>query len=67
MEKDAGIWRTGNRLKIIDKAGQVWTITIDSVEGSLVNFTDLKGKRRAINKDSIAEARELEGDDGKTG
>ena len=67
MEKDSGIWKKGNRLKLIDKAGQVWTITIDSVEGSLVNFTDLKGKRRAINKDSIAEARELEGDDGKTG
>ena len=64
MEKDVGIWRKGNRLKLIDKAGQVWTITIDSVEGSLVNFTDLKGKRRAINKDSIAEARELEGEYG---
>lgn len=62
---DVGIWRVGNRLKIIDKAGQVWTASIDSIDGSLVNFTDIKGNRRAISKESIAEARELGDGNGK--
>ena len=63
MENE-GMWKIGNRLKIKDINGQLWTITIDSIDGNLVNFTDLKGRRRAINKSTnVAEAREMKGSD----